>query len=182
MDILFSKDKVSYTHEDIEKLCKLVCEDKNIDYKEYKLKLNTVMIYNTDDIFSYLILFEDLKKYCFKYGVDLMGNVDLNKDRIMDKTGTMFYTKDILELGYAIAAYYNMRFLEYKRDSNDRVYYHLGNGKEKYSCSLMIRYFGKHKADYMGYLAKGEKAKEGYIPEWFSAEGELLYRFKYKKS
>ena len=34
MDILFSKDKVSYTHEDIEKLCKLVCEDKNIDYKE----------------------------------------------------------------------------------------------------------------------------------------------------
>ena len=107
MDILFSKDKVSYTHEDIEKLCKLVCEDKNIDYK-----------------------------------------------------------------------YYNMRFLEYKRDSNDAIYYHLGNGKEKYSYSLMIRYFGKHKADYMGYLAKGEKAKEGYIPEWFSAEGELLYRFK----
>ena len=51
---------------------------------------------------------------------------------------------------------------------------HLGNGKQKYSCSLMIRYFGKDKVEYIGYLAKGEKYKEGYIPEWFSTEDELF--------
>lgn len=149
MDILFSKDGFSYTHNELEQLCKSICKERNIFYKEYKLKLETIMIYNTEGVFSYLILFEDLKELCFKYGIDLMVNVDSKKDRIMDKTGTIFYTKDIIELGYAIAKYYNLRLTHYKRYSNDSLTYYLRNDDEKYTYSFCIRYFSDEVDSYI---------------------------------
>ena len=62
MGKLFSYKGYSYTEETIEKLCIAICKEKNIVYKRYLIKFDTVCIYDVNDVLSYLILFEDLKE------------------------------------------------------------------------------------------------------------------------
>lgn len=148
MGKLFSYKGYSYTEETIEKLCIAICKEKNIVYKRYLIKFDTVCIYDVNDVLSYLILFEDLKDYRLKYNIDNTNPVNKIKDkykndRIMDRTGTIFYTKDIVDLGLAIAKYHNLKFVEYEREGNNSLKYFLTDGVTNYTYSFRIRYFSE---------------------------------------
>ena len=153
MEIVISKNGIKYTHQKLETLCKAICLRKNISYKEYKLKYDTVMIYNIDDVLSFVILFDYLKELCWEYDIEV---VDLDKirekhkkDRIMDKTGKIFYSDDMIELGMAIAKYYNLKFLDYKRYGNDSLTFKFRKGLEKYTYSVSVRYFSNEVDSYV---------------------------------